>query len=216
MDVKLKVLFGKNLGQELHVDGPRFFIGRAEDCQLRPKSELVSRHHCAILVDPSGVAIRDFGSRNGTYVNDERVIGERELQPGDRLKIGPMEFELILAESKKRPKVASVKEAVVRTALDAAKDPAEPNIDDWLAEEAATASGAVRETREAATSDTDAIALGNTFVEEPSKPTATPATPASAAPAPATAAPAPATATAATGDSSRAASDVLKKFFNRR
>lgn len=201
MDVKLKVLFGKNLGQELRIDGPRFFIGRSEDCQLRPKSDLVSRHHCAILVDSSGVAIRDFGSRNGTYVNEQRVVGERELAAGDRLRIGPMEFELVLTESKKRPKVASVKEAAVRTAKDAAKDSEGVDIEQWLADDEPTPTTAARETRAA---DTDTIDVAQTVVEAakqgPPPDTGKP----SAKPEP------------VTGDSGKAASDVLKKFFNRR
>lgn len=204
MDVKLKVLFGKNLGQELRVDGPRFFIGRAEDCQLRPKSDLVSRHHCAILVDTSGVAIRDFGSRNGTYVNEQRVVGERELNSGDRLKIGPMEFELVLAESKKRPKVASVKEAAVRTALDASKE--DVDVDQWLTDEEPAAAAA--ETRAA---DTETIDVAQTVIESPKETVVAAASEPSPDQEKPAAKPLP-----VTGDSGKAASDVLKKFFNRR
>jgi len=43
MDLKLKVLEGKNAGQEVPVTGKKFFIGRAEDCHLRPGSDLISR-----------------------------------------------------------------------------------------------------------------------------------------------------------------------------
>ncbi|MEZ6072396.1 MAG: FHA domain-containing protein [Pirellulales bacterium] len=118
MDLKLKVLLGKNAGQLLPVTGRKFFIGRAEDCQLRPKSDLVSRHHCALMVDDDFAAVRDFGSRNGTFVNGERVVGERELKSGDRLVIGALEFEVVLtasAEVTKRPRVHSIKEAAART-----------------------------------------------------------------------------------------------------
>jgi len=119
MEVKLKVMVGKSSGQELMVPGPKFFIGRAEDCQLRPRSDLISRHHCALLIEENFVAIRDFGSKNGTHVNGERVSGERELKAGDKLTIGPLEFEVCLltsVNSKKRSKVESVKEAAARTA----------------------------------------------------------------------------------------------------
>jgi len=119
MEVRLKVLVGKSAGQELLIPGPKFFIGRAEDCQLRPRSDLISRHHCALLVEDGFLAIRDFGSKNGTLVNGERVAGERELKAGDKLTVGPLEFEVcILATTaaKKRPKVESIKEAAARTA----------------------------------------------------------------------------------------------------
>jgi pSer/pThr/pTyr-binding forkhead associated (FHA) protein len=75
MEVRLKVVGGKNAGHELILAGPKFFIGRAEDCQLRPKSDLVSRHHCVILVEEGFVAIRDFGSKNGTLINGQAVAG---------------------------------------------------------------------------------------------------------------------------------------------
>src|SRR5262245_59698632 len=134
MDLKLKVSEGKNAGKEIPVRGAKFFIGRAEDCQLRPGSELISRHHCAILLDDAYVGVRDFGSKNGTYVNDERVIGERELKAGDRLTVGPLLFEVMIDHglaAKKRPPVADIKDAAERTAQAAAKDPMD--VSQWLA-----------------------------------------------------------------------------------
>jgi pSer/pThr/pTyr-binding forkhead associated (FHA) protein len=119
MEVQLKVLVGNNVGQVLKVPGPKFFVGRAEDCHLRPGSDLVSRHHCVLMLDGSSLVVRDFGSKNGTHVNGERISSETTLQNGDQLKIGPLEFEVQMVESLtgvKRPKVTSVKEAAVRTA----------------------------------------------------------------------------------------------------
>lgn len=45
------------------------------------------------------VFIRDFGSTNGTFVNDEPVEGERELHNDDLLKVGPIEFTVRLEKS---------------------------------------------------------------------------------------------------------------------
>jgi pSer/pThr/pTyr-binding forkhead associated (FHA) protein len=143
MQVKLVVLHGKHAGQEVAVPGPKFFVGRAEDCDLRPQSDLISRHHCALLVEEGYVAVRDFGSKNGTYVNDQRVRSEAELKSGDHLKIGPLEFEVQLAVpvgGKKLPKVRSVQEAAVRTAQPPRPKPAETaeeaDVDGWLEENA--------------------------------------------------------------------------------
>jgi len=119
MDVKLNVLEGKNAGQKVPVPGPKFLVGRAEDCHLRPASSEISRHHAVILVEDGYVAVRDFASKNGTFVNGERAHGERELKNGDRLRFGPLEFEVELAVEvggKKKPKVQSVEEAALRTA----------------------------------------------------------------------------------------------------
>src|SRR5437868_974370 len=50
----------------------------------------------AVLVRGEGAFIRDFDSTNGTFINDEPVKGERELKHNDRLKIGPLLFDVVL------------------------------------------------------------------------------------------------------------------------
>lgn len=135
MEVKLIVVGGKNAGKEVPVAGPKFFIGRAEDCQLKPHSDLVSRHHCVIMVEDAFVAIRDFGSKNGTQVNGERVQGELELKAGDRITVGDLELEVQLGVGiggKKKPKVKSVQEAVARTVEVSGDDGMD--LDSWLAD----------------------------------------------------------------------------------
>jgi len=94
MEVKLVVTNGRHTGREIPIKGPKFFVGRAEDCHLRPGSDLVSRHHCVILVEDGLVAVRDFGSKNGTFVNGEQVMPEQELKDGDRLVIGQLDFNV--------------------------------------------------------------------------------------------------------------------------
>jgi pSer/pThr/pTyr-binding forkhead associated (FHA) protein len=136
MQMKLKVLEGSQVGAEVPVSGPKFFVGRGEDCQLRPRSDMVSRHHCALIVESGYAAVRDFGSKNGTYVNGERVEGERVLQAGDQLTIGPLKFEVLLdltVGGPKRPKVKDVKEAASRTA--ALGNQGDLEIGDWLNDE---------------------------------------------------------------------------------
>jgi len=169
MDLKLKVLEGKNAGQEIAVHGKKFLIGRAEDCNLRPGSELISRHHCVLLIEDGYLGIRDFGSKNGTYVNQERVVGERELKPGDHLTIGPLQFEIHVSHGlavKKRPPVSDLKEAAVRTAQNAAQDPVD--ITQWLSD-AETGAPAAVETQ-SKLGDTDSISLSTTQTITPEFP----------------------------------------------
>jgi serine protease Do len=55
------------------------------------KDDLVSRRHAVIRIKKDGelsFAIEDLQSRNGTFVNGERVTGERELLPGDVVELG--------------------------------------------------------------------------------------------------------------------------------
>ncbi len=143
MEVRLVVSSGKNAGQVVPVTGGRFFIGRAEDCQLRPNTDIVSRHHCAITVEDGFVTVRDFGSRNGTFVNGKRIRGEEELNNGDSLSIGPLKFvvELVVEMSgQKKPKVENVQEAAARTVESSSKAPLENgdefDLSDWLGGEA--------------------------------------------------------------------------------
>ena len=103
MKLELKVISGSRSGLTIPITIPQFMIGRAEDCQLKPKSELISRYHCAILSEPSYVAVRDLGSKNGVYVNGERIGVEQELKNGDRLAIGPLEFLVVLTSDAPKP-----------------------------------------------------------------------------------------------------------------
>ena len=138
MDVKLVVVGGKRPGQEIAVSGPEFLVGRAPECKLRPNSDMVSRRHCMISISEGRATIRDLGSRNGTLVNDEKIAAEHELRTGDKIKIGPLEFEVQLSTSlggKKKPKVHNVQEAAARTVEAAKPRDNEPDISNWLNEE---------------------------------------------------------------------------------
>ncbi|MDR2754537.1 MAG: FHA domain-containing protein [Planctomycetaceae bacterium] len=139
MDVQLVVASGSKAGQVIPVTGPKFIIGRADDCHLKPRSELISRYHCAVISEDGYVAIRDLGSKNGVYLNGERVSMEHELKNGDKLNIGPLEFFVHLAidlKGQKKPKVESISEAVTRTveiqSTTIKPDEKEAEIADWL------------------------------------------------------------------------------------
>lgn len=66
-------------------------IGRGDDCDLRIPVSDVSRKHCRLVKEEGGLHIEDLGSSNGTFRNGER-IQESLLEPGDHVKIGPVQF----------------------------------------------------------------------------------------------------------------------------
>jgi pSer/pThr/pTyr-binding forkhead associated (FHA) protein len=137
MKVKLRVRQGSNAGRELVLPGPHFIIGRGEGCHLKAKSDMISRRHCAIILGESQVAVRDLKSKNGTLVNDEPVEGQRVLESGDILRVGPLEFEVVIDHTlgaAKRPKVESVKDAAVRAADDIHGEDIESDVTSWLQE----------------------------------------------------------------------------------
>jgi pSer/pThr/pTyr-binding forkhead associated (FHA) protein len=233
-------LSGRSAGQEIKIPVNKFFIGRAEDCHLRPHSDLISRHHCALLVEEGQASVRDFGSRNGTYVNDERVVGQRELHNGDKLKAGNLEFEVQLSSSvggKKKPKVKDVKDAAVRTATGKpAGGTPDDDVNDWLAadddDQRDTKRIDPRETAQSPHHETPASLSSSlrdtTFVKSPTVETTTlnpekakaaaePAKPAEAATPPAaTGSKFAAPPAKGSKDSREAAADALKRLFNAR
>lgn len=58
----------------------------------------VSRLHAVVERYASGWAVRDMGSRNGTYLNGERIVGDRTLRPGDEIRIGETRLAFRLAD----------------------------------------------------------------------------------------------------------------------
>lgn len=94
MKLSLVVAQGVHTGKVIPVTSPEFVIGRDPQCQLRPASPAISKQHCALAVRDAQVFIRDCGSTNGTFINGEQVAGELEVKSGDRLKVGPLEFDL--------------------------------------------------------------------------------------------------------------------------
>jgi len=63
-------------------------IGRDSSCDARIESHHVSRCHVTLEVDGERVFVEDLGSKNGTFVNGERVTARRQLRTGDRLRLG--------------------------------------------------------------------------------------------------------------------------------
>ena len=93
MKLSLVVLTpGRWEGKVIPITVPQFLIGRDPDCNLRPASPIISKRHCAVFIRSGQVVVHDFESTNGTFVNSERIHGDRVLQNGDRLNIGPLLF----------------------------------------------------------------------------------------------------------------------------
>jgi anti-anti-sigma factor len=127
MGIRLVAETGLAQGQALEVRVPKFFIGSHEKCHLRPNIPGLAGVH-ALVEDRDGMLyVRDFGSEEGTVVND-RVLHTREVEifDGDKLKIGPL--ELLLAISKQREESSALAEAPPGWPFLDARSPGEPKL----------------------------------------------------------------------------------------
>ena len=66
-------------------------VGRLDDCHIRIPVAGVSRKHCEIRVEDGSITIRDLGSSNGTFVNQEKVESQ-PLSAGDLVSVGGLVF----------------------------------------------------------------------------------------------------------------------------
>lgn len=70
-------------------------IGRGISCDLTIEDAAVSRRHALIVRRGDGYVVLDDRSRNGTFVNDERVA-EATLRDGDVITIGAVAIRFVL------------------------------------------------------------------------------------------------------------------------
>jgi pSer/pThr/pTyr-binding forkhead associated (FHA) protein len=92
-ELSLEIVEGADAGRMVAVAGT-VTIGRGRDADLVLADELVSRRHAQVALDGPGAVVEDLGSRNGTYVNGERIHGPVRLEPGDQLQLGVSLVEL--------------------------------------------------------------------------------------------------------------------------
>jgi pSer/pThr/pTyr-binding forkhead associated (FHA) protein len=217
MQVVLRVVGGKNDGREITIAVPRFIIGRGDTAHLRPASDLVSREHCEILFGGGKVIINDLASRNGTFVNGKQLTETHVAKSGDSLRIGRLQFEVVIdpvKASAKKPRVGDVVEAAARTAQNK-KTSLEDSITDWLTDEEDNPNTAERDA--IASSETIQLNLEETSVfgtaKRESKADEPTGEESPSEDGPKKLPPMP---KRQHDSSTTAADDVLKKFFNRR
>jgi diguanylate cyclase (GGDEF)-like protein len=84
----------RNFGKRQVMGNETLRVGRERGNQIVLPSDSVSRRHCRIDKRKSSWFIKDLGSTNGTYVNDE-LVEEYQLRRGDQIKVGDTIFKYL-------------------------------------------------------------------------------------------------------------------------
>ncbi len=79
-------------GQEHPLTKQVTTLGRAVECEVVIASKSISREHARLHLEGRRWFVEDLGSTNGTYLNEERVIGSLELRDGDTIQVGDVTF----------------------------------------------------------------------------------------------------------------------------
>jgi hypothetical protein len=79
-------------------------VGRMRDNDVVIEDPHVSRRHCAIVVHAtSGIELHELASKNGTYLNGERLAGPTPLHSGDLIRMCNRQFIFVAQGGQRLP-----------------------------------------------------------------------------------------------------------------
>ncbi len=111
MQVKLIVVGGKVDRTEVRLRLPAV-LGRSRGADLTLGHPSISRRHCRLCERNGMVVVEDLQSTNGTFVEDRRVE-QAPLEPGARLRVGPLTFVVVYDRPRSEPPVPIEQESAV-------------------------------------------------------------------------------------------------------
>lgn len=84
----LVVISGRPLGKSFLITKESMTLGRDITADISLGESAISRKHTEFLLNENGVFVRDMGSTNGTFVNDQKIEAKIQLHDGDLIRIG--------------------------------------------------------------------------------------------------------------------------------
>lgn len=97
----LAIVEGPGAGRRVNVEA-RLLVGRDPAADVVIEDPEMSARHAAFLPADGGVTVEDVGSTNGTFVNGDRLEGQRALRPGDRVQLGATVLEVAVEPPHRR------------------------------------------------------------------------------------------------------------------
>ncbi len=92
--------------KDIELTGEPLSIGRSREADIPLLDDKVSRMHCGIRLSDGEFYLKDIKSRNGTFVNGQRVEDTVKLKVGDRIQIGSTVFVMETASNQEDAKKA--------------------------------------------------------------------------------------------------------------
>lgn len=92
-------IHGPELGKKYTLQETEFTIGREEGNHIVVDLDNVSRRHAMIIRKQGRMLVKDLGSTNGTYLNDQEVTQETPLRSGDLIKVGGSIFKFLTGDN---------------------------------------------------------------------------------------------------------------------
>ncbi|MDX2225777.1 MAG: FHA domain-containing protein [Verrucomicrobiae bacterium] len=80
--------------QEISFSDKPVTFGRSAEADVQIDDASVSNIHCAVRLWDDLLIIKDMGSTNGIKVNDKRIDRVAVINPGDKVQIGNIIFEV--------------------------------------------------------------------------------------------------------------------------
>ena len=74
--------------RRIALDEGETILGRDPDLAACLESPTVSRRHARLVVTDGAATLEDLGSKNGTWVKGEKVVGSVRLEDGDAVRLG--------------------------------------------------------------------------------------------------------------------------------
>lgn len=88
---RLVITKGPGVGRDRLLTG-ECTIGRAADVEFPIEDLGASRRHCRVRPEGGGWVVEDLGSRNGTFVDGQRIVQSAPLVEGTLLRVGGVEM----------------------------------------------------------------------------------------------------------------------------